>query len=242
MNNHHHLWMDGSLAAREERYPAPLRTVEVHPHVFQGQSTSEQDFSWPCLHVKPSITCPLTIISHHATALTYVRMVRRQHATIVIQRFFTHCKRIRVSSKVRVRQSKVGHGCTCTSNHKSLVHLQSTIIAQRRSLKTALTYLRMVRRQHAALELQRLFTHRKRIRMPSKCRVHRSKVVHDRACTSSKNIGHPLKTPHSNKRIALNAALTYAKMVRRQLSTIELQRYFTHRKRIRMSSERRVRQ
>jgi hypothetical protein len=49
----------------------------------------------------------------------------------------------------------------------------------------ALTYLRMVRRQHATLELKHPLAHRKRIRVPSKRRERQSKVVHGRACTSS---------------------------------------------------------
>jgi hypothetical protein len=51
----------------------------------------------------------------------------------------------------------------------------------------ALTYGRMVRRQHATKELKHLLTHRKRIRVPSKRSVRLSKVVHGRACTSKSN-------------------------------------------------------
>jgi hypothetical protein len=65
----------------------------------------------------------------------------------------------------------------------------------------ALTYGRMVRRQHTAPKLQRLLTHRKRIRVPSKRFVHPSKVVHGRACTSKSktNKTNPLSivTPHA---------------------------------------------
>jgi hypothetical protein len=49
-------------------------------------------------------------------ALTYGRMVRREHATPELKRPFLHRKRIRVPSKVSVRLSKVVHGLTCTSN------------------------------------------------------------------------------------------------------------------------------
>jgi hypothetical protein len=49
----------------------------------------------------------------------------------------------------------------------------------------ALTYLRMVRREHATLELKQPFHHRKRIRVPSNRIVHRGKVVHGRACLSN---------------------------------------------------------
>jgi hypothetical protein len=49
----------------------------------------------------------------------------------------------------------------------------------------ALTYLRMIRRQHATLELKHPLTHRKRIREPSKIIVRQSKVVHGLACTST---------------------------------------------------------
>jgi hypothetical protein len=51
----------------------------------------------------------------------------------------------------------------------------------------ALTYLRMVRRQHLTPELKRPFHHRKRIRVPSKRMVRCCKVVHGRACKSSQN-------------------------------------------------------
>jgi hypothetical protein len=47
-------------------------------------------------------------------ALTYVRMVRMPHATMQLQRFFAHRKRIRVPSKRRVRRNKVDHGRACT--------------------------------------------------------------------------------------------------------------------------------
>jgi hypothetical protein len=74
-------------------------------------------------------------------ALTYVRMVRRQHATIELQRFFTHRKRIRVPSKCSVRKTKVVHGRACTPNHKSPILSQST--------NNIITNVRMVRRQLA---------------------------------------------------------------------------------------------
>jgi hypothetical protein len=49
----------------------------------------------------------------------------------------------------------------------------------------ALTYVRMVRRQHATQELQHPLKHRKRICVPSKRVVRRGKVVHGRACLSN---------------------------------------------------------
>jgi hypothetical protein len=51
----------------------------------------------------------------------------------------------------------------------------------------ALTYGRMVRRQHATNELQHLLTHRKRTRVPSKRSERQSKIVHGHACTSKSN-------------------------------------------------------
>jgi hypothetical protein len=48
-----------------------------------------------------------------------------------------------------------------------------------------LTYFRMVCRQHATLELQRLFKHRKRISVSSNACVNLSKVAHGHACTSN---------------------------------------------------------
>jgi hypothetical protein len=74
-------------------------------------------------------------------ALACVRMVRRQHATIELQRFFTHRKRIRVPSKDSVRKTKVVHGRACTPNHKSPITPQS--------INNIITYVRMVRRQLA---------------------------------------------------------------------------------------------
>jgi hypothetical protein len=107
--------------------------------------------------------------------------------------------------------------------------------------KAALTYNKVVCMQHATLELQSFFAHRKRIRVPSKRRVRRSKGVHGRACTSSQKTTIHSKTAPSEQRIASKAALTYARMVRRQLATIELQHFFAHRKRIRVPSKLRVR-
>jgi hypothetical protein len=113
---------------------------------------------------------------------------------------------------------------------------------QRIALKVALTYLRMVCRQHATPELQHLLKHRKRILVPSKVIVGPSKCIHSHACTSSKtNKKQPPQLLHIIQRIAPKAALTYVRMVRRQHATIELQRFFTHRKRIRVPSKRRVR-
>jgi len=51
----------------------------------------------------------------------------------------------------------------------------------------ALTYVRMVRRQHATKELQHLLKQSKSICVPSKRRVRHSKVAHGRACTSKSN-------------------------------------------------------
>jgi hypothetical protein len=45
----------------------------------------------------------------------------------------------------------------------------------------------MVCRQHVTPDLKHLLTHRKRIRVPSKRRVRRSKVAHGHACTSKSN-------------------------------------------------------
>jgi hypothetical protein len=193
-------------------------------------------------------------------ALTYVRMVRRQHATLELQHLLLYSKRIRVPSKVRVCRSKVVHGRACNAKlnkkrtnpfsivtkhpthpskrsphlyqdgsqaahdartpappHASQPHprafqAQSTsqqgcswrnlhVKIKQKKLspsqsshrmqpippRAALTYVRMVRRQHATLELQHLLAHRKRIRVPSKVSVRRSKVAHGRACTSKSN-------------------------------------------------------
>ena len=108
---------------------------------------------------------------------------------------------------------------------------------QRIPPRAALTYVRMVRRQHATPELQRLLAHRERIRMPSKRRVRRSKVVHGRACTS-KSMKNPIpsQSSHRMQRIPPRAALTYQRMVRRQHATPELQHLLTHCKRIRVPS------
>ena len=48
-----------------------------------------------------------------------------------------------------------------------------------------LTYRRMIRRQHAKIELQHPLSHRKRICVPSEIGVRQSKIVHGHACTSS---------------------------------------------------------
>ncbi len=50
-----------------------------------------------------------------------------------------------------------------------------------------LTYVRMVRRQHATSELQHTFLHRKRIRVPSQRRVRLGEIAHGHACASSDN-------------------------------------------------------
>jgi hypothetical protein len=67
---------------------------------------------------------------------------------------------------------------------KKTIPSQSSRRMQRIPPRAALTYVRMVRRQHATPELQHLLTHRKSIRVPSKLKVRRSKVAHGRACTS----------------------------------------------------------
>jgi hypothetical protein len=118
-----HLWKDGSQAARDEETQAPAPSKQAHPRAFQAQSTSQQGCSWPCLHVKikqknliPSQSSHrMQRIPPHA-ALTYGRMVRRQHATPELQQLLKQTKRIRVPSKRRVRPSKVVHGRACTSN------------------------------------------------------------------------------------------------------------------------------
>jgi hypothetical protein len=89
----------------------------------------------------------------------------------------------------------------------------------------------MVRRQHATLELKHPFLHRKRIRVPSKLRVRRSKVAHGRACTSSQTKPLPSQSPHRMQPIPPLAALTYVRMVRRQHATPELKHPLKHRKR-----------
>ena len=53
-----------------------------------------------------------------------------------------------------------------------------------------LTYVRMVLRQHATPELQHPFLHRKRIRIPSKGYVRRSKIAHGHNCTSYSKANH----------------------------------------------------
>jgi hypothetical protein len=114
-------------------------------------------------------------------ALTYLRMVRRQHATLELKHPLTHRKRIRVSSKVSVRRSKVAHGRACTSSQIKPILSKSPHRMQPIPPLAALTYVRMVRRQHATLELKHPLTHRNRIRVPSKRRVHPSKVIHGHA-------------------------------------------------------------
>jgi hypothetical protein len=125
-----------------------------------------------------------------SAALTYVRMVRRQHATPKLQHLLAHRKRIRVPSKRRVRHSKVAQGQACTSKSnktKSKTLSIATKHATHPSKRRALTYVRMVRRQHATPKLQHLLAYRKRIRVPSKFYVRRSKVTHGHACTSKSN-------------------------------------------------------
>jgi hypothetical protein len=122
-------------------------------------------------------------------ALTYVRMIRRQHATKVLQHLFLHRKRIRVPSKLRVCLSKVVHGQACTSIQLKNVEVKTktfcltinTCCMKRIPPHASLTYVRMVRRQHATPKLQHPFVHRKSIRAPSKRRVRLSKVAHGRA-------------------------------------------------------------
>ena len=121
-----------------------------------------------------------------STPLTYVRMVLRQHATIQLQHTFLHRKRIRVPSQRRVRRSKIAHGRACTSSDKPYRHNQQDKHA-RSAPHMPLTYVRMVRRQHATSELQHTFLHRKRIRVPSQRRVRLGEIAHGRACASSDN-------------------------------------------------------
>jgi hypothetical protein len=118
-----HLCQDGSQAARDAGTPAPAHPSLAHPRAFQGLCTSQQGCPWHCLHVKIKSNKQintLSIVTPHAThlfphALTYLRMVRRQHATPELQHLLIHCNRIRVPSKVSVRRSKVAHGRACTS-------------------------------------------------------------------------------------------------------------------------------
>jgi hypothetical protein len=117
--------------------------------------------------------------------LTYVRMLRRQHATMELQHTFLHRKRICMSSKIRVRPSKIAHGRACKSSEKTAAS-QSTKEAQ--SQHIPLTYVRMVRRQHATKELKCTFLYRKSIRMSSQFRIHFGKIAHSRACTSKEKV------------------------------------------------------
>jgi hypothetical protein len=116
-------------------------------------------------------------------------MVRSQHATPDLQRLLKQSNRIRVPSKRTVRPSKVVHGRACTSKSTKIKPSpsQSSNPMQPIPQSAALTYVRMIRRQHATPELQHLLTHRKRIRVPSKRTVSPSKVVHGQACTSKSN-------------------------------------------------------
>jgi hypothetical protein len=246
-----HLCQDGSQAARDAGTPAAAHPSQAHPRAFQALCTSQQGCSWPCLRVKIKQKKTVPSQSQHRmqripprAALTYVRMVRRQHATLELQHLLKQRKRIRVPSKLRVRLSKVVHGCACASKSITKKPIPSELQhrMQRIPPRAALTYVRMARRQHATPELQHLLNHRKRIRMPSKRRVRLSKVVHGRACTSKSNKKPiPSQSSHRVQRIPPRAALTYVRMVRRQHATLELQHLLTHRKRIRVPSKRSVR-
>jgi hypothetical protein len=168
-------------------------------------------------------------------------MVRRQHATLELKHPLKHRKHIRVPSKRRVRHSKVVHSRTYTSSHTKPIASKSSHRMQPIPPQAALTYVRMVRRQHATLELKHPIKHCKRIRVPSKRRVRHSKVVRGRACTSSQTKPIPSQSSHRIQRIPPQAALTYVRMVRRQHATPELKHPLKHRKRIRVPSKRRVR-
>jgi DNA-binding transcriptional regulator/RsmH inhibitor MraZ len=168
-------------------------------------------------------------------------MVRRQHATPELKHPFLHRQRIRVPSKRRVRLSKVVHGRACTSSQTKPLPSESSHRMQPVPPLAALTYVRMVRRQHATLELKHPLHHRKRIRVPSKRIVRLSKVAHGLACTSSQTKPLPSQSTHRMQPIPPLAALTYVRMVRRQHATQKLKHPLTHRKRIRVPSKRRVR-
>jgi hypothetical protein len=174
-------------------------------------------------------------------ALTYVRMVRRQHATPELEHPLTHRKRIRVPSKHSVRYSKVVHGPACASYQTKPLPQKSPHRMQPIPPLAALTYVRMVRRQHATLEFKHPLLHRKRIRVPSKRRVRRCKVAHGRACTSYQTKPIPSQSSHRMQPIPPLAALTYVRIVRRQHATLEFKHSLLHRKRIRVPSKRRVR-
>jgi len=64
---------------------------------------------------------------------------------------------------------------------------QSTKHMKRITPHMPLTYFRIVLRQHATMELQCPYPHRKRIHIPSEFTVRRSNIPHGEACTMNKN-------------------------------------------------------
>jgi hypothetical protein len=101
-------------------------------------------------------------------------------------------------------------GVTDKSTAPPSLYMYTPVNMQRIAAHMPFTYVRIVLRESATIELQRLFLHRKRICVLAKSSVCKCKVVHSRACMSSWTIA---TSSRFDTQQHLQRILTYINMV-----------------------------